>query len=379
MAESFPRWDLPEVNFVETDPAKIKAEVITGYERASGRVLAAGDPVRLFLLTIADRIIHLQNCINIAGQQNLLTYAQDDALDALGVLLDTPRLEAAPALTTLRFWLAEAQGKDYAIPANFAVTNGVVTFATDEELIIAEGEIYGEVSAHCTTSGTIGNDYFPGQVTTIVSPLPFLASATNTSMTSGGADAEKDPQYAERLRTATDSFSVAGPEAAYRHHAVSVNPGVIDVGISTPNPCEVEMYPLMTGGELPSQEVLNQIADYFAREDIIPMTDKVSVLAPTAQEYSINVDYYIASDAINHSEAIQRAVAAAVEEYRLWQQSEVGLAITPDELIAKVKAVGAVRVDLDTILPADYVALAGNAVAQCRKENVVINYKGEDK
>ena len=27
MSETFPRWNLPEVNFVEIDPAKIQAEI----------------------------------------------------------------------------------------------------------------------------------------------------------------------------------------------------------------------------------------------------------------------------------------------------------------------------------------------------------------
>ena len=320
MSESFPRWGLPEVNFVETDPETIKQEIITGYEAASGRVLAAGDPVRLFLLTIADRVVHLQNCINIAGQQNLLTYAQGNALDALGVLVGTPRLAASAALTTFSFKLSEALGNDYVIPMNFEVTNGVVTFATDKEIIIPAGELYGEVSAHCTTAGVAGNDYYAGQIKTIVKPMPFLESATNTTTSSGGAEAENDEKYAERLRTATDTFSVAGPGAAYKHHAASVNPGIIDVGLASPNPCEVEIYPLMIGGELPAQEVLDQIADYFAQEDIVPMTDKVTVKAPATYEYSINVDYYINGDSLKQSESIRAAVTAAVEEYRLWQQ-----------------------------------------------------------
>lgn len=49
MAETIPRWHLPAVEFLETDAETIKAEVITGYEEASGRTLAAGDPVRLYL------------------------------------------------------------------------------------------------------------------------------------------------------------------------------------------------------------------------------------------------------------------------------------------------------------------------------------------
>ena len=44
MAETIPRWGLPEVNFLETDAETIRSQIITGFEQASGDTLAAGDP-----------------------------------------------------------------------------------------------------------------------------------------------------------------------------------------------------------------------------------------------------------------------------------------------------------------------------------------------
>ena len=374
MGEVFPRWGLKEVNFIEIDTDKIATEIITGYEAASGRTLAAGDPVRLFLLSIADRIVQLRQCINFTGQQNLLSYAQGDALDALGLLLDTERLDAATALTSIQFKLVQAMATDFVIPLGFEVTNGVVTFATDEELIIPAGEIYGEISAYCTTAGVAGNNYLPGQINTIVKPLAYLESARNTSTSSGGTDAEGDADYAERLRMATSKFSVAGALAAYEYHAASVNPAIIDVSVISPNPCEVEIYPLLTGGTMPTEEILDQVTEYFAADDIIPLTDLVTVKAPTAYEYAINVDYYINADDLAKAEAIRSAVAAAVEDYRLWQQTKVGRPITPDELIHKVKAAGAAYVDLTTLSPANFVKISGGTVAQCT--DVTVTYKG---
>ena len=54
MAETLPRWDLPEVSFVETDPEAIKAEIVSRYENAAGRTLATADPIRIFLLAVSD-------------------------------------------------------------------------------------------------------------------------------------------------------------------------------------------------------------------------------------------------------------------------------------------------------------------------------------
>lgn len=108
MPETLPRWGMPDVNFIETDPEKIKSDIINRYETAAGRTLSAGDPVRLFLLTIASEIIQLRQVFNRGAQQNLLTYAQGQYLDALGVFLDTSRQPADKAVTTIQFTLTQA-------------------------------------------------------------------------------------------------------------------------------------------------------------------------------------------------------------------------------------------------------------------------------
>lgn len=374
MAETLPRWGLQPVEFVETDPEKIKSEIITGYEEAAERTLAAGDPIRLFLLTLADRIILLQNNINIAAQQNLLSYAQGGNLDALGNNLSVERLQDSAAVTTMRFTLSQALGDDYTIPAGFEVTNGVVTFATDSELIIPAGSTTGDVAATCTTAGTAGNDFLAGQVSTIVRPLTFLASAQNTTITSGGAGSEDDPDYADRIRLAPNSFSVAGPTKAYEYHTYSVSSAIIDVSVTSPNPGEVKIYALLRGGTLPSAEVLDQIEAYLSSDTIRPLTDEVKALSPTAHNYTINVDFWIDKADVSKSEAIRAAVDTAVEQYKVWQQAKIGRDITPDQLICNVKAAGASRVDFSTLSPASWVKLEANEVAQCT--NVTVTYKG---
>ena len=64
----------------------------------------------------------------------------------------------------------------------------------------------------------------------------------------------------------------------------------------------------------------------------------------------------------------------AVESYRLWQQSKIGRDIVQDELIAKVNAAGAARIDRTTLLPVAFTALGATEVAQCT--GVTVNFKG---
>lgn len=374
MAEVIPRWNMPSVDFIEVDAEKVESDLITDYEKASGRTLAAGDPVRLFLLTIAAEIIQLRQGINFAAQQNLLTYAKGNYLDALGQSIAVTRLPASKAITTIQFTLSQALGNAYTIPKGFQVSAGSVTFETDNELIIPVGEKIGHVTASCTESGTVGNGFVAGQITTIVSPQPYLESAANTVTSVGGADIEDDAAYAERIRLRPDSFSVAGPEKSYIYYAESYSASIIDVAITSPDPGEVYVYPLLSGGQLPNESFLEGLLAHLSDETIRPLTDHVVTKAPTAVNYKIQVDYWVnQSDSVRIA-SIQAAVEEAVESYRLWQQSKIGRDISQDELIACVIDAGASRIDRTTLSPTAFQALSADQVAQCTE--VKVNFKG---
>ena len=372
--ETIPRWNMPAVNFTEVDPEQVESALITEYENASGRSLAAGDPVRLFLLTIAAEIIQLRQAINFAGQQNLLTYAQGEYLDALGESIAVTRLPASKAITTIQFTLTQALGNAYTIAKGFQVSAGSVTFETDAELVIAVGERTGSVTASCSESGAVGNGFVPGQISSIVVPQPYLESASNTVTSIGGADIEDDASYAERIRLRPDSFSVAGPEKSYIFFTESYSSSIIDVAITSPEPGEVYVYPLLTDGQLPNESFLEGLEQHLSADTVRPLTDHVVTKSPTAVNYKIKVDYWVnQSDSVRLS-SIQANVTEAIEQYRLWQQSKIGRDISQDELIARVISAGASRIDRTTLSPAAFQALNADQVAQCT--SVEVNFKG---
>jgi len=374
MAETLPRWDLPEVSFVQTDPEAIKAEIVSRYEAAAGRTLATADPIRIFLLSCADEIIQQRVLINMAAQSNLLSYATGEFLDALGEYLLVSRLPAAKAVTNIRFTLSQALEEVYIIPAGTEVTNGIVTFATDEELIIAAGDLTGDVAASCTVPGVAGNGYLPGQLTTIVRPMTFVDLAENTNETYGGADAESDEDYAERIRLAPNAFSVAGPIKAYIFYTQSVSSAIIDVSVDSPTPGVVNVYPLLEGGVIPDQTLLDKVLETLSDEDVRPLTDEVHALQATAVPYTIEVHYFIKNADKNKGTAIQAAVSEAVENYRLWQQGKIGRDIVPAELVRAVMNAGACRINNTQehpFYPDAFQELTKTQVAQCDPETDV--------
>ena len=376
MAETLPRWDLPEVSFVETDPEAIKAEIVSRYENAAGRTLATADPIRIFLLAVADEIIQQRVLINMAAQSNLLSYATGEYLDALGEYLLVSRLPASKAVTNIRFTLSQALEEVYVIPAGTEITNGIVTFATDEELVIAAGDLTGDVSASCTVAGVAGNGYLPGQISTIVRPMTFVDLAENTNATYGGADIESDEDYAERIRLAPNAFSVAGPIKAYVFYTQSVSSAIIDVSVDSPTPGVVNVYPLLEGGVIPDQTLLDKVLEKLSAEDVRPLTDDVHALQAEAVTYTINVRYFIKNSDKNKAETIRTNVAAAVENYRLWQQGKIGRDIVPAELVRAVMNAGAARLD-NTLSPNAFRELTKTQVAQCDKdEGVTVTFGG---
>lgn len=376
MAETLPRWDLPEVSFVETDPEAIKAEIVSRYENAAGRTLATADPIRIFLLAVADEIIQQRVLINMAAQSNLLSYATGEYLDALGEYLLVSRLPASKAVTNIRFTLSQALEEVYVIPAGTEITNGIVTFATDEELVIAAGDLTGDVSASCTVAGVAGNGYLPGQISTIVRPMTFVDLAENTNATYGGADIESDADYAERIRLAPNAFSVAGPIKAYIFYTQSVSSAIIDVSVDSPTPGVVNVYPLLEGGVIPDQTLLDKVLEKLSAEDVRPLTDDVHALQAEAVTYTINVRYFIKNSDKNKAETIRANVAAAVENYRLWQQGKIGRDIVPAELVRAVMNAGAARLD-NTLSPNAFRELTKTQVAQCDKdEGVTVTFGG---
>lgn len=375
MAGTLPRWDLPKVSFVETDPEKIKAEIICRYETAAGRTLAVADPIRIFLLSVADEIIQQRSLINFAAQNNLISYATGEYLDALGNYLLVKRLPASAAVTNIRFTLSQALSEVYSIPAGTEVTNGLVTFATDKELLIPSGEISGDVSAVCTVAGEEGNGYLAGQISTIVKPMTFVESAVNTNETEGGASEESDDDYAERIRLAPNSFSVAGPRKAYVFHTFSVSSAIVDVSVDSPTPGVVNVYPLLANGQIPDETLRNQILEHLSSDDIRPLTDDVHVVEAEAVEYEINVRYFIRNEDKNKGESIQAAVAKAVENYRQWQHGKIGRDIVPSKLVAEIINAGACRIDTG-MEPSNYTQLTATQVAQCPAEKVSVSFGG---
>lgn len=355
--------DLPEINFVDTDPDKIVASVISGYEALAGKTLAPADPVRIFLTSIALIIVQLLVLINSIGKQNLLRYAGDDILDHMGARVVTDRIGAKSAVSMQRFTLSTLRPESVPITQGTRVSpDGQLFYRTTKAASVPSGSLYIDVPVECMTAGEIGNGYLPGQINILVDPIQWVASVSNTTTSSGGADEEDDDTYRERIRLAPESFSVAGPEGAYEYFAKSADPNIIDVSVTSPTPLEVEIRPLMSGGAIPTQVVLDAVLAKCSGKTVRPLTDHVAVMVPEQVPYNLTYTYWIAKDDEPNAAAIQTAAKAAELEYLLWQRSKLGRGINTSELVYRLIKAGAKRVQVTS--PVAYVPLTRSQVAK---------------
>lgn len=364
--------NLAPVIFADKDSETIVEDLISRYEMAAKVTLYPGDPVRLFLETIAYIISYQRSLIDFTGKMNLLAYSEGDYLDHLGAFVGVTRLLAASAICTVRFTLSAVQSGSIIIPSGTRVSaGGNVYFAVDEVIEIPAGQSYADVAVTAVQPGIAGNGLLPGQINTLVDPLPLIQSVINTTASTGGTDIESDENTRERIQLAPESFSVAGPAGAYEYWARSAHQGITSVAVNSPTPGVVNIYPLLEGGEIPAEEIIEKITDLLTNEQVRPLTDDVHVYAPTEEEYVLDITYYIDRAKTTTASTIQAAILAAVDDWVAWQREKLGRDVNPSELIHRMIAAGAKRV---VVVDPAYTEMAFNQIATCGYS--VINFGG---
>lgn len=361
--------NLPDISFIDEKTLdQIEAEMVSDYESKFKEVtgtavsLKDGEPMSLLVYACAVQFYQMHLNTDKAGKMNFLKYAYGSYLDHQGVFKGVTREGEAEAICTVRFSLSAVRAVATAIPAETRVTTMAadVYFATDEYMEIPAGEEYTDVLCTAQTAGKSWNGLAPGELCILVDPIPYVATAQNVSETSGGTDTESDDSMKERIYLAPAGYSVAGPEAALEYFTRKAYTDIGDVKVTTPAECEVKIIVIGKNGELLSNDVMRSIEDYLKEEPVKPMTDRVTVAAPTAENLNVNFTYYINRSEASRAEEIQAKVRTAAEDYIKWQCSKIGRDIEPGKLIEYVMAAGAKRV---TVSSPVYTQLEDDAIA----------------
>ena len=347
---------MAELEFIETDSKKIKTAILTELENGVNEQLYPGDERRIFGEALASVIVSAFNSINDACRQKMLRYARGETLDAIGQSRDVYRIEAKKASALLVFSVKTAYSTNIIIPEGTRVTGDLQRyFITVKSVVLNAGDLNVEVEAEAENSGTEYNGIFPGGLNTIVdiSGVPLIDAVSNKFTTSGGADPENDEAFRERIRVSENKLSTAGTEKAYKYFAISANASVTDAAVFSDEKGVVKIIPVCAGGEIPSQEILDEVYKACSADDVRPLTDKVVVEAPKAELYDIELTYYTTKN--DESQAIKNieGESGAISRYIEWQGSHLEQDINPDYLRKLIlspdwekELVGATRVDI---------------------------------
>lgn len=364
----------PDVSFIDgLTLQQIRDQIVSDYtaayeaERGVAPEINPGTPERLMLYAFAAHFYQALQYVDRAGKMGLLKYSEGDWLDNLGVLRGVTRRPATPATAPVLFTLSDIRASATGIPGGTRVAAGDVYFRTDEYLEIPAGSQTGTVTVTAIEAGEQGNGVPAGDLNTIVDPVPYVASVTNTEPSRGGAAIESDDSFTLRIYNSPAGYSVAGPMDAYLYHARNAMADIGDVVAYSPDPDEVNIVFVMADGTDPTPTQIAAMEAYLSDGNIRPLTDHVTATAPDATAYNISLTYYINRSDAAQAAAIQAAVSEAVSAYKKWQ-GKIGRDIEPSKLIQLVMAAGVKRVTVTA--PASHLAVEPYNIARVATETV---------
>ena len=378
-------WDnLPDINPLEDEGITIEeivAEMVQSYEEKYEEItgeeltLYPADERKIRINAVAEMLYQLAQFGADCFKQNFLKYSFGASLKNLGANIGYAETGEEAATTTLRFTLSEPMEQDVTIPAGTQVTEGTqVYFATDEDLIIPTGELYGDTAATCTDIGEMGNGYAIGQINILVDAVSYVESVKNITETSGGHDKYTTDELRENIYNFPSTYSTAGPEDEYIELVKKYSNNIIDVHTITRKESVVQIYVLLKNGSVPDGTKLQAIKAFLEEQKLTPDTDKIEVLAPEIVNYTIEATYYISYYKKEMEQTIKESIEEIATEFEEYTKSKIGRAINPDMLIAFVNTAGASRIAIKT---PTYKKIEENQVAICTKVNLI--YGGLEK
>lgn len=368
---------LPEPNFIERDGAKILAECIAFVEGELARPLAPSQAEHVMCKLIAYRELLARVGIQEAAKQNLPAYARYPMMDLVAAIGGVGRIVPKFATTTMRFTLASAVEDGSPIPNGTRVRSkdGRVVFATSGDVVIAAGATTADVSATAEVAGKLANGYVAGQVTELLTALPFAATVTNITTTDGGAPSETTEQLRSRLPLAIRALSVAGPEDGYAGIARGAHPTIVDVNVTNPEPRTARIFVLGAEG-IPTSEVLDLVEAACSSKTVRPLTDIVDVRAAEEIEFSLVAHLKLRKGLTAPQQAAVLANATqAANDFVGYLRTKMNRAYVDSQAYDALSVDGVYSVTIETVDPHAYTVGPGTFV-NCTSVSVdVIGYE----
>lgn len=382
---------LQRPKFTETDPSVIVQEILDIYQLLLGKVIYPAQYERLLTNLQGFRESDVRGQIQVTGEQNLVAFAVDEALDYLAQNIGVYRNTEAPSEAVFRFVYDTTLAgglpeEDVQIDEGTQISIGGSAFQlrwnTLRSVVIrgtrngghasvtAEGFPYVDVSALCNTPGTVSNGFDVGEINAVVNPPAFI-TASNITQATQGRGTESDFSLRERTYLAPYLFS-GGHVNSYRAYVRAVSTSITDVGIIIPKPGTIHVFPLTNTGPPPPGLILEVSTALKNDNANRPLTDDVVVLAPEVVPFNVDVGVYIYRGALQGE--VQQAVTEAINSYLAERAPRIGRDIVPSQIVDSVMNIG--RVYRAIVNEPSYIKLTDGQWAQ--SGTITVRILGEE-
>jgi phage-related baseplate assembly protein len=105
--------------------------------------------------------------------------------------------------------------------------------------------------------------------------------------------AESDDRLRRRVQLAPEAFSVAGPAGAYEFHALTQSLAIADAHAFSPADGRVTVALAGVNGAEVSDDVIAAVVKRYDRDDLVPLTDQVSVIRPERVFYDVTANLLV--------------------------------------------------------------------------------------
>jgi len=262
----------------------------TGLEPREGCDLSA----RLYALAAQVYALYVQG--EWVARQAFPQTAEGVYLDYHAQLRGLERKPPVAAEGTVRFTAGEASPAPRDIPqGTVCMTTGLVRFETSKPAVLAAGALSVDAPIRALVPGAAGNVSAGTIVSMAVAPMG-ISACSNPLPCAGGADGEGDAALRERVLESFKRLPNGANAAFYQQGALSFDQVAAAAVVPRPRGVgSVDVVPATLAG-LPSQELLDELEDYFQARREIAVDLKVRAPRTTTVNIAVQVDVQAGRD-----------------------------------------------------------------------------------
>jgi len=268
---------------------KLERVIALMKEKGIEYVPSQSDDLMTMIETDAYEEMLLRARINNAAKSQLLAFSKGSDLDHLGTTrYGVLRLEGAKPYALFTFTLSSTLTSDVTLPQGLQLGDGKGASATLlEDVTIIAGSMSGTGTVELQSY--VESSLLKTEI--ILTPLPYVATATQDEIYHNGADIEDDERYRERIWLSRERKSTAGSDLTYKYFSKSADARVAEVQIVDDTAGTVKVYLLAKADPYTADQVMiDRVTAALSKEEVRPLTDSVQVSSATIVNGSIVAD-----------------------------------------------------------------------------------------